>query len=76
MVSMAIQVFPAPVGAVTRQSDAAMAATASVWKRSGVKGLFGGTPMPAKTDLSRASIWGVSGLRGCAPLGFGRRREG
>jgi hypothetical protein len=52
MVWTAIQVLPAPVGAVTRQSDWAMAATASVWNRSGVKGLSFGTPIPENTDLS------------------------
>jgi hypothetical protein len=74
MVWTAIQVLPAPVGAVTRQSDAVMAATASVWKRSGVKGRSLGTPIPENTFLSCGSAPGDKCTRrpGCLPLGFRR----
>jgi hypothetical protein len=64
----AIQVFPEPVGAVTRQSVRLIADRASSWKGSGVKGFFAGTPMEAKTFFNPAStpgrIFGILGLLG------------
>gem|GEM_PF-4875137 len=59
MVCSAIQVFPAPVGAVTRQSAVFTASTASIWKASGVKGLAVGLPIPAKTVFRLASAPGL-----------------
>ena len=62
----AIQVFPAPVGAVTRQSAFRIAEIASNWKKSGSKGVSSGTPMVAKTFFSLESAPGFK--RSCICL--------
>jgi len=56
----AIQVLPAPVGAVTRQSAFLIAESALSWKGSGLKADFSGTPMDEKTFFSLASAFGFN----------------
>ncbi len=58
MAFSAIQVFPAPVGAVTRQSARSIAEIASNWKSSGLNAPCSGTPMDANTFFSLASAPG------------------
>jgi hypothetical protein len=72
--SWAIQVFPEPVGAETRQSVRRAAAKAFSWKGSGLKGSFGGAPIWANTFFRRASALGlILGIFLLAALGLGLR---
>jgi hypothetical protein len=54
MALRAIQVLPAPVGAVTSTSPDSSAAKASCWKGSGTKGAASGTPIWSSNGTS----WG------------------
>src|SRR3990172_5124830 len=64
MACSAIQVFPTPVGAVTRQSVRLMASRAANWKGSGTKAVGVGLPILAKTCFNAGSISGFIWKRG------------
>ena len=55
MAFSAIQVFPEPVGAQTRQSPFPTASTAAIWKGSATNGFFSGVPIFSNTGFSLAS---------------------
>jgi len=55
----AIQVLPAPVGAVTRQSALLIAESASSWNLSGLNFVLSGTPIKAKTFFNLVSASGL-----------------